>query len=133
MVPESGLFHALPVSPPNLCRYASRFAGRSGNHTDGCLTCWRADRFQEVGLEEINFNLLDLRDNVALLVLLRPVGPPIAVGLGKAAASQELESLPLLLVANTHLLFNPKRGDIKVRWAGASRASRGHGGQSSQP
>jgi len=37
-------------------------------------------------------------------------GVPVASGAGAAAA-------PLLLVGNTHLLFNPRRGDIKVRSA----------------
>ena len=35
------------------------------------------------------------------------VGVPVAGGTGAAGA-------PLLLVGNTHLLFNPRRGDIKV-------------------
>ena len=42
---------------------------------------------------------------------------------GKAQGSKSSprgETLPALLVGNTHLLFNPKRGDIKVA---ASRES----------
>ena len=106
-------------SPGSLHRYASRFAGRSGTHTDGCLTCWRVARFAEVSWSGIDFNALDLRDNVALLVLLRPLGPAMhapQADLGPAAAGPETsgEGGPLLLVAQTHLLFNPKRGDIKV-------------------
>jgi hypothetical protein len=45
-----------------------------------------------------------LRDNVALLVLLARRGAPPDGG-----------GEPALLVGNTHLLFNPKRGDIKAR------------------
>ena len=55
-----------------------------------------------------------LKDNVALLVLLAPVlaSPP---GSGAAAARAAADpAAPALLVGNTHLLFNPKRGDIKV-------------------
>ena len=44
-----------------------------------------------------------LKDNVALLVLLQRQGTPPDSG------------EPALLVGNTHLLFNPKRGDIKAR------------------
>ena len=49
-----------------------------------------------------------LRDNVALLVLLERRG---------AAPDQAVpeQEEPVLLVGNTHLLFNPKRGDIKAR------------------
>ena len=48
------------------------------------------------------------RDNVALVQLLRPLQP------SQAAGQPDL----LLLVVQTHLLFNPKRGDIKVGgWA----------------
>ena len=97
-------------------RYASQFAGRSGTHTDGCLTCWRADRFAEVSSEQIDFNSLDLRDNVCLLVLLRQLAQDDSGSQRSKAGSSTAAagSLPLLLVAQTHLLFNPKRGDIKV-------------------
>lgn len=48
--------------------------------------------------------LLD-RHNVAIVMLLRPVAPrgPSTEALG-----------PLLCVVNTHLLFNPRRGDVKL-------------------
>lgn len=58
------------------------------------------DQYTEACHSVINFHEHKLQNNVALLVLLVPkhadaAGPPI-------------------LVANTHCLFNPKRGDIKV-------------------
>ena len=46
-------------------------------------------------------------------------GVPVASGAGAAAA-------PLLLVGNTHLLFNPRRGDIKVRSAWCRRGPARH-------
>lgn len=48
--------------------------------------------------------LLD-RHNVAIVLLLRPVAP--------RGSSTEAPG-PLLCVVNTHLLFNPRRGDVKL-------------------
>ena len=55
--------------------------------------------------------------------------PAYGPGSGKAASRQLAEGVeggsapqaPLLLVGNTHLLFNPRRGDIKVMAIGACR------------
>ena len=47
---------------------------------------------------------LQLKDNVALIVLLRPRETAWTMG----------RRLPCIAFANTHLLFNPKRGDIKA-------------------
>ena len=62
-----------------------------------------------------------LRDNVALLVLLeQTAGPPQQDwqwGSGRAEQNGSTggpDQPPALLVGNTHLLFNPRRGDIKV-------------------
>ncbi|KAK9799388.1 hypothetical protein WJX73_009972 [Symbiochloris irregularis] len=80
--------------------YDGKFAPRSGIHTDGCFTCWQRDQYTEACHSIISFQDHKLQHNVALLVLLVPkhadaAGPPV-------------------LVANTHCLFNPKRGDIKM-------------------
>ena len=48
-----------------------------------------------------------LKDNVGLIVVLR-VRPQ---GSDAPSSSQDL---PVIAIANTHLIFNPKRGDIKV-------------------
>ena len=62
----------------------------------------------------------DADDDMALQVLLEQVAAPGQEwqwGTGKphgsSDGSQE-DTPPALLVGNTHLLFNPKRGDIKV-------------------
>lgn len=58
--------------------------------------------------------LLD-RDNVAIVVMLQPRG---------------LSSSHQLCVANTHLLWNPRRGDIKLAQLGKqTRSSAYHGNQ----
>ena len=62
-----------------------------------------------------------LRDNVALLVLLEQTAGPQHQdwqwGTGRAEQNESTggpDQPPALLVGNTHLLFNPRRGDIKV-------------------
>lgn len=56
-----------------------------------------------------------LKDNVALLVLLAPLLPPLPGSEAEEGTPTADPSAPALLIGNTHLLFNPKRGDIKVR------------------
>lgn len=63
------------------------------------LPCRDTEQYALVTSQAISFQDHDLRENAALLVLLRPRQP----------------AWPLVLLANTHLLFNPKRGDIKVQ------------------
>ncbi|XP_049595399.1 protein angel homolog 1 [Syngnathus scovelli] len=89
--------------------YNCVYKQRTGNKTDGCATCYRSSRFSEVSVKPVEFlrpqtKLLD-RHNVGIIVLLRPV-----VYQGSEVTSKG----SLLCVANTHLLFNPRRGDIKL-------------------
>lgn len=82
---------------------------RTGNKTDGCATCYRSSCFSEVSVTPLEFfrpetELLD-RHNVGIVLLLMPV---VTKGSEVKAKGQ------LLCVANTHLLFNPKRGDVKL-------------------
>lgn len=51
-----------------------------------------------------NMELLN-RHNVGIVMLLRPMVPQ---------GSEVKEKGPFLCVANTHLLFNPRRGDVKL-------------------
>lgn len=103
-------------------RYETAYAARTGDRCDGCLTFWRRGRFVALHSEALQMRSFGLKDNVALLVLLAPVlatpsgTPVLATPPGPAAAGRFTAdpSAPALLVGNTHLLFNPKRGDIKV-------------------
>ena len=84
------------------------YKNRTGDKEDGCATFWKDNKFKlENGVPVEYFKpgirVLD-RDNVALLVLLKPKGK------GK-------HNWANLCVANTHLLFNPRRGDIKLAQA----------------
>ena len=84
--------------------YSTVTKHKTGNKYDGCLTAFRKDKFE---LEEScpveyyidRISVLD-RHNVGLILKLTPVG-------------HGTDGTPLI-VANTHLLYNPKRGDIRL-------------------
>lgn len=89
--------------------YNCVYKRRTGNKTDGCATCYRSSRFSEVSVTPIEFfrpqtELLD-RHNVGIVMVLQPV---------VSEGSKDRVKGSLLCVANTHLLFNPRRGDIKL-------------------
>ncbi|NXE86583.1 ANGE1 protein, partial [Menura novaehollandiae] len=88
--------------------FACFYKRRTGTKTDGCAVCYKHSRFRLISLSPIEYFRpgLDVlnRDNVGLVLLLQPVLPE---GLGLKAVSP-------LCVANTHVLFNPRRGDIKL-------------------
>ncbi|XP_023139140.2 protein angel homolog 1 isoform X2 [Amphiprion ocellaris] len=89
--------------------YTCVYKRRTGTKTDGCATCYRSSCFSQVVVTELEFfrpetELLD-RHNVGIVLLLRPV---------VAQGSEVKGKAPPLCVANTHLLFNPKRGDVKL-------------------
>ncbi|KAM6917306.1 protein angel homolog 1 isoform 1-T1 [Lycodopsis pacificus] len=89
--------------------YTCVFKRRTGTKTDGCATCYRSGCFSEVSVTALEFfrpdvELLD-RHNVGIVLLLRPV---VIKG-----SKVKAKGLPLC-VANTHLLFNPRRGDVKL-------------------
>ncbi|XP_067845029.1 protein angel homolog 2 isoform X2 [Heptranchias perlo] len=83
--------------------YHCEYKMRTGNKRDGCAICFKRSKFSLVSASPVEFyrpmiQILD-RDNVGLVLLLQPV-------LSHSAA--------LVCVANTHLLYNPRRGDIKL-------------------
>uniref|UniRef100_A0A8C5PCK7 Angel homolog 2 n=1 Tax=Leptobrachium leishanense TaxID=445787 RepID=A0A8C5PCK7_9ANUR len=83
--------------------YHCEFKSRTGSKPDGCAICFRASKFVLTLVKPVeyfrrNMMLLD-RDNVGLILLLQPRVD------GEA---------PTICVANTHLLYNPRRGDIKL-------------------
>uniref|UniRef100_A0A3Q0RET2 Angel homolog 1 n=1 Tax=Amphilophus citrinellus TaxID=61819 RepID=A0A3Q0RET2_AMPCI len=89
--------------------YTCVFKRRTGTKTDGCATCFRSSCFSEVAATHLEFfrpetRLLD-RHNVGIVLLLRPL---------VKQGSKVKEMGPPLCIANTHLLFNPRRGDVKL-------------------
>lgn len=84
--------------------YDSLFKKRTNEKQDGCATFWKKSVFRMMDHKLIEFNRvsddssLD-RDNIAIIVLLESINEKFR---------------NRLCVANTHLLYNPRRGDIKL-------------------
>lgn len=90
--------------------YSCHYKRRTGRKTDGCCTCFKAQRFTLLAESHVEFfrPAIDVlnRDNVGLVLLLQPQLPE-GIQDGRAASTP-------LCVVNTHLLYNPRRGDIKL-------------------
>lgn len=86
--------------------YVGIFKQRTGSKPDGCATFFRENRFiccQSLAIEyRIPGHALMNRDNIGLIVALDP----------KERGQQS--NKPTIFIANTHLLFNKKRGDLKL-------------------
>nr|XP_057921376.1 protein angel homolog 2 isoform X2 [Doryrhamphus excisus] len=87
--------------------YHCEYKKRTGQKPDGCAIVFKTSRLSLLSSNPIEFfrrgdALLD-RDNVGLVLLLRP-----------NHATGRSDSSNVLCVANTHLLYNPRRGDVKL-------------------
>ncbi|XP_077991188.1 protein angel homolog 2-like [Glandiceps talaboti] len=91
-----------------LLGYDGVYKRRTGNKHDGCATFHRRSKFDLVSHKLVEYYKKDAypldRDNVAVVVLLKPV---------KSKFSRQR-----VCIANTHLLFNPRRGDVKLAQLG---------------
>uniref|UniRef100_A0ABM5FLG2 Protein angel homolog 2 n=1 Tax=Pogona vitticeps TaxID=103695 RepID=A0ABM5FLG2_9SAUR len=84
--------------------YHCEYKMRTGRKPDGCATCFKTSKFNLLSSNPVEFfrrniPLLD-RDNVGLVLLLQP--------------RFSCKATTAICVANTHLLYNPRRGDIKL-------------------
>ncbi|XP_053488830.1 protein angel homolog 1 [Ictalurus furcatus] len=87
--------------------YDCVYKRRTGTKTDGCAVCYNTKCFTTLSVRLLEFHrhdseLLD-RDNVGIVLLLQPT----------TAHGEGIRFRPIC-VANTHLLFNPRRGDVKL-------------------
>ncbi|KAG6557462.1 hypothetical protein Mapa_000735 [Marchantia paleacea] len=95
--------------------YQGTYKGRTGGALDGCAIFWRSSRFRLVDEQSIQFDTLGLKDNVAQLCALQSIGvrgnmpSNVEVDLPDSGSSGNV-----VIVGNIHVLFNPKRGDIKL-------------------
>ncbi|KAK7103695.1 protein angel homolog 2-like isoform X2 [Littorina saxatilis] len=101
--------HFLEYLKPRLNKlgYVGGYVKRTGDKTDGCATMWKKDKFRLLRSTPVNYcrgGLLD-RDNIAIVVELQPI---------RSGIDLQDETDDKIVVANTHLLFNPRRGDIKL-------------------
>ncbi|XP_047243669.1 protein angel homolog 2 isoform X4 [Girardinichthys multiradiatus] len=87
--------------------YQCEYKKRTGTKPDGCALTFKPSRFSLLSSTPVEFYrhgdaLLD-RDNVGMVVLLQPNNGVI-----------QSDPSSFVCVANTHLLYNPRRGDIKL-------------------
>ncbi|KAL2305977.1 hypothetical protein Nmel_003876 [Mimus melanotis] len=84
--------------------YHCEYKMRTGRKPDGCAICFKTSKFSLISSTPVEFFRRDIplldRDNVGLVLLLQPRFHC------KASAA--------ICIANTHLLYNPRRGDIKL-------------------
>ncbi|XP_065860714.1 carbon catabolite repressor protein 4 homolog 5 [Euphorbia lathyris] len=87
---------------------------RTGDASDGCAIFWKETMFTLLHEENIEFQSYGLCNNVAQLCVLKmndsESKPNPCMQSSKAAATNSRK----LVVGNVHVLFNPKRGDIKL-------------------
>ncbi|RWS30553.1 Endonuclease/Exonuclease/phosphatase domain containing protein-like protein [Leptotrombidium deliense] len=86
--------------------YTGIYKKRTGDKLDGCAMFIKNSAFSLESSVAVDFNRQDLarfldRDNVALIAVLNPI------------TTQDNVEWQLVVVT-THLLFNPKRGDIRL-------------------
>lgn len=82
--------------------YVGRYLQRTNDRPDGLAMFWKSKAFSLVNAEDVMFAGHGMRDNVAQVYTLQYTG--------KLEGSDPFE----LVVSNIHVLFNPKRGDIKL-------------------
>nr|GEV43328.1 carbon catabolite repressor protein 4 homolog 6 [Tanacetum cinerariifolium] len=91
--------------------YTGIWKMRTGEPLDGCAIFWRSSRFKLLHEEAIEFNKFGLRDNVAQICVLESVLKKSSTASPLPACS---EGHNKVVICNIHVLFNPKRGEIKL-------------------
>ncbi|XP_063935531.1 carbon catabolite repressor protein 4 homolog 6 isoform X3 [Daucus carota subsp. sativus] len=92
--------------------YCGTWKMRTGTPVDGCAIFWRSSRFQLLHEESIEFNKLGLRDNVAQICVLERISQNDTRH--KSAIPASTGGFSKIVVGNTHVLYNPRRGEIKL-------------------
>ena len=91
----------------NKAGYEVSFKPRTGKHSEGCAIAWKSDKYEMIDLLSIGFNMnkdekdnngVYSRDNIAL------------IGIFKVKSKENM----IILFSTTHLVYNVKRGDIKL-------------------
>uniref|UniRef100_A0A8C0B9A0 Angel homolog 2 n=1 Tax=Buteo japonicus TaxID=224669 RepID=A0A8C0B9A0_9AVES len=84
--------------------YHCEYKMRTGRKPDGCAICFKTSKFRLISSNPVEFFRHDIplldRDNVGLVLLLEPI--------------LHCKTNAAICIANTHLLYNPRRGDIKL-------------------
>ncbi|XP_010325135.1 carbon catabolite repressor protein 4 homolog 6 isoform X1 [Solanum lycopersicum] len=91
--------------------YSGIWKRRTGDPADGCAIFWHASRFKLVHEEFVEFKKFGLRDNVAQICVFESLGQQNKSSPAPLASTGHSSKV---VICNTHVLFNPKRGDIKL-------------------
>ncbi|KAL1216829.1 Carbon catabolite repressor-like protein [Cardamine amara subsp. amara] len=82
---------------------------RTGEASDGCAIFWKEKLFKLLDHQPIEFERFGMRNNVAQLCVLE-----MNCEEAKSKLCVQSSDPRRLVVGNIHVLFNPKRGDIKL-------------------
>ena len=85
--------------------YSGTFKKRFGDKPDGCATFFKCDKFSVDSLHHVDY----YRENVPLMDKYN-----VAIILYLDILNSKAKKKSTLCIANTHLLFNKNRGDIKL-------------------
>ncbi|XP_049376852.1 carbon catabolite repressor protein 4 homolog 6 isoform X2 [Solanum stenotomum] len=91
--------------------YSGIWKRRTGDPADGCAIFWHASRFKLVHEEFIEFKKFGLRDNVAQICVFESLGQQNNCSPAPLASPGHSNKV---VICNTHVLFNPRRGEIKL-------------------
>ncbi|XP_021746333.1 carbon catabolite repressor protein 4 homolog 6-like [Chenopodium quinoa] len=92
--------------------YSGIWKMRTGDPLDGCAIFWRTTRFRLMYEECIEYNKHGMRDNVAQICVLESLSP--SQNGTQMASSTSSESPNRVVICNIHVLYNPRRGEIKL-------------------
>ncbi|XP_060208221.1 carbon catabolite repressor protein 4 homolog 6 isoform X1 [Lycium barbarum] len=91
--------------------YSGIWKRRTGDPADGCAIFWNTSRFKLVHEEFIEFKKFGLRDNVAQICVFESLGQQSKSSPAPSASPGDSNKV---VICNTHVLFNPRRGEIKL-------------------
>lgn len=96
--------------------YTGIWKMRTGTAVDGCAIFWRTNRFHLRSEEDIEFSKLGLRDNVAQVCVLesKTENPFESASAPLPSSSDQPKGANQIIICNIHVLYNPKRGEIKL-------------------
>ncbi|KAL2897904.1 Carbon catabolite repressor protein 4-like protein 6 [Bienertia sinuspersici] len=100
--------------------YSGIWKMRTGDPIDGCAIFWRTTSILLLTLlmfrltyeESVEFNKHGMRDNVAQICVLESLIPN--KNEDQMASSTSPEALKRVVICNIHVLYNPRRGEIKL-------------------
>ncbi|KAH0975939.1 hypothetical protein GBA52_017838 [Prunus armeniaca] len=90
------------------------YKARTGDASDGCAIFWKKEMFSLLHQENIEFQSFGLRNNVAQLCVLKSKQSQLESEITPQTSVSPCTQNRSVVIGNTHVLFNPNRGDIKL-------------------